>query len=98
MGRESADQEQYEHEEHTDRCRCSTKAKIISEDEEQGYEEQDGGRDSKHRLQCISNDNVGMLVKVANRVRKQAPPAAPSAPSTTEKLLTDIRDALVSKK
>jgi len=40
---------------------------------------------------------VFMLVKVANRVRKQAPPAAPSAPSTTEKLLTDIRDALVSK-
>jgi large conductance mechanosensitive channel len=42
--------------------------------------------------------SVFMLVKVANRVRKQAPPAAPSAPSTTEKLLTDIRDALVSKK
>jgi large conductance mechanosensitive channel len=41
---------------------------------------------------------VFMLVKVANRVRKQAPPAVPSAPSTTEKLLTDIRDALVSKK
>jgi large conductance mechanosensitive channel len=41
---------------------------------------------------------VFMLVKVANRVRKQAPPAAPSTPSTTEKLLTDIRDALVSKK
>jgi large conductance mechanosensitive channel len=41
---------------------------------------------------------VFMLVKVANRVRKQAPPAAPSAPSTTEKLLTDIRDALVTKK
>jgi large conductance mechanosensitive channel len=39
-----------------------------------------------------------MVVKAANRLRKQAPPPAPSAPTTSEKLLTDIRDALVAKK
>jgi large conductance mechanosensitive channel len=38
------------------------------------------------------------LVKVANRMRKEAPPAAPPAPTTTEKLLGEIRDALVTNK
>ncbi len=36
------------------------------------------------------------LVKAANRMRKQAP-ATPAAPTTTEKLLGEIRDALVKK-
>lgn len=37
------------------------------------------------------------LVKVSNRMRKAAPPApaAPPEPTTTEKLLGEIRDALV---
>ena len=38
-----------------------------------------------------------MLVKVANRFRRQTPPE-PKAPSTTDALLTEIRDALVAKK
>jgi large conductance mechanosensitive channel len=41
------------------------------------------------------------LVKVSNKMKKQAPPAppaAPPAPSAEEKLLAEIRDALVSKK
>lgn len=37
------------------------------------------------------------LVKAANRMRKQAPPAPPAAPTPTEKLLGEIRDALVKK-
>jgi large conductance mechanosensitive channel len=37
------------------------------------------------------------LVKVASRMRKQAPPAPPPAPTPTEKLLGEIRDALVQK-
>src|SRR5712672_2712111 len=54
-----ADQEQHEHEEHTDRCHCPAETKIIRKDKEQGYEEKDDGPDSKGRLQCISNDNIG---------------------------------------
>jgi large conductance mechanosensitive channel len=38
------------------------------------------------------------LVKIANRMRKEAPPAPPPAPTPTEKLLGEIRDALVTKK
>jgi large conductance mechanosensitive channel len=38
------------------------------------------------------------LVKISNRMRKQAPPAPPPAPTATEKLLGEIRDALVAKK
>jgi large conductance mechanosensitive channel len=37
------------------------------------------------------------LVKVATRMRKQAPPAPPPAPNPTEKLLGEIRDILVQK-
>ncbi len=37
------------------------------------------------------------LVKIATRMRKE-PPAAPPAPTTSEKLLGEIRDALVNKK
>jgi large conductance mechanosensitive channel len=37
------------------------------------------------------------LVKISNRMRKQAPPAPPAAPTPTEKLLGEIRDALVKK-
>ncbi|WP_119271743.1 large conductance mechanosensitive channel protein MscL [Taklimakanibacter deserti] len=37
------------------------------------------------------------LVKISNRMRKQAPPAPPPAPTPTEKLLGEIRDALVKK-
>lgn len=37
------------------------------------------------------------LVKVSNRMRKAAPPPPPS-PSASEKLLAEIRDALVKKK
>jgi large conductance mechanosensitive channel len=37
------------------------------------------------------------LVKASNRMRKQAPPGPPPAPTTTEKLLGEIRDALVKK-
>jgi large conductance mechanosensitive channel len=38
-----------------------------------------------------------MLVKAANRVRRQEPPK-PQAPSTTDALLMEIRDALVARK
>ena len=34
------------------------------------------------------------LVKVSNRMRKAQPPGPPPAPTTTEKLLGEIRDAL----
>lgn len=37
------------------------------------------------------------LVKVSNRMRKQAPPGPPPGPTPTEKLLGEIRDALVKK-
>ena len=37
------------------------------------------------------------LVKVSNRMKK-AEPAPPPAPSASEKLLGEIRDALVKKK
>lgn len=37
------------------------------------------------------------LVKVSNRMRKAEPPAPPPAPTTTEKLLGEIRDALKKK-
>lgn len=37
------------------------------------------------------------LVKISNRMRKAAPPAPPAAPTATEKLLGEIRDALVKK-
>src|SRR5262245_12084575 len=39
-----------------------------------------------------------MLVKAANHFRKQTPPPAPPGPTTSEKLLTEIRDALVARK
>jgi len=39
-----------------------------------------------------------MLVKAANKVRREAPPAEPAAPSTTDALLMEIRDALVARK
>jgi large conductance mechanosensitive channel len=38
------------------------------------------------------------LVKVSNRMKKAEPPPPPPAPSNTEKLLAEIRDALVKKK
>lgn len=38
------------------------------------------------------------LVKIATRMRKAEPPSPPPAPTESEKLLTEIRDALVSKK
>ncbi|MGE0008694.1 MAG: large conductance mechanosensitive channel protein MscL [Parvibaculaceae bacterium] len=38
------------------------------------------------------------LVKISNRMRKEAPPAPPPAPTATEKLLGEIRDALVAGK
>jgi large conductance mechanosensitive channel len=37
------------------------------------------------------------LVKVSNRMRKAEPPAPPPAPTPSEKLLGEIRDALVKK-
>ena len=36
------------------------------------------------------------LIKVSNRMRKAQPPAPPPAPTPTEKLLGEIRDALVN--
>ena len=39
---------------------------------------------------------VFILVKQVNRFRKEAPPAPPAAPTTSEKLLMEIRDALKS--
>ena len=38
------------------------------------------------------------LVKASNRMRKATPPPPPPGPSETEKLLAEIRDALVKKK
>ncbi len=38
-----------------------------------------------------------MLIKAANKMRKQQP-ATPPAPSTTEMLLTEIRDVLIAKR
>jgi len=38
------------------------------------------------------------LVKVSNRMKKAEPPAPPPGPSTSERLLGEIRDALVKKK
>jgi large conductance mechanosensitive channel len=38
------------------------------------------------------------LVKVSNRMRKAEPPGPPPAPTATEKLLGEIRDALVKTK
>ena len=38
------------------------------------------------------------MVKVATRMRKEAPPAPPPAPTPTEKLLGEIRDVLVARK
>jgi large conductance mechanosensitive channel len=38
------------------------------------------------------------LVKIANRMRKEAPPGPPPGPTPTEKLLGEIRDALVTQK
>jgi len=37
------------------------------------------------------------LVKVSNRMKKAEPPAPPPGPSTSEKLLAEIRDALKKK-
>jgi large conductance mechanosensitive channel len=37
------------------------------------------------------------MVKVSNRMRKAEPPGPPPAPTATEKLLGEIRDALVKK-
>ena len=34
------------------------------------------------------------MVKISNRMKKATPPAPPPAPSATEKLLAEIRDAL----
>ena len=38
------------------------------------------------------------LVKVSNRMKRAEPPAPPPAASTTDVLLTDIRDALITAK
>lgn len=38
------------------------------------------------------------LVKISNRMRKQAPPGPPPGPTPTEKLLGEIRDVLAAKK
>ncbi len=38
------------------------------------------------------------LVKASNRFKKAEPPAPPPAPSTSEKLLAEIRDALAGAK
>jgi large conductance mechanosensitive channel len=40
---------------------------------------------------------IFMLVKQANRFRKEAPPAPPAGPTNEEKLLMEIRDALKSR-
>jgi large conductance mechanosensitive channel len=37
---------------------------------------------------------IFMLVKQVNRFKKEAPPAPPAGPTTQEKLLMEIRDAL----
>ena len=36
------------------------------------------------------------MVKVSNRLKKAEPPSAPPAPTASEKLLAEIRDALVA--
>ncbi len=38
------------------------------------------------------------MVKISNRMKKAEPPAPPPAPSASEKLLAEIRDALVPAK
>lgn len=38
------------------------------------------------------------LVKASNRIRRAAPPPPPPGPTESEKLLAEIRDALVRKK
>lgn len=38
------------------------------------------------------------LVKISNRMRKEAPPGPPPGPTPTEKLLGEIRDVLAAKK
>jgi large conductance mechanosensitive channel len=38
------------------------------------------------------------LVKISNRMKKEAPPPPPAGPTPTEQLLTEIRDTLKSKK
>lgn len=38
------------------------------------------------------------LVKVSNRMKKQAPPPPPAGPTPTETLLAEIRDTLKAKK
>lgn len=38
------------------------------------------------------------MVKVSNRLKKAEPPAPPPAPTASEKLLAEIRDALVAAK
>ncbi|MCD1127284.1 large-conductance mechanosensitive channel protein MscL [Jinshanibacter sp. LJY008] len=37
---------------------------------------------------------IFMAIKLMNKVRREQPPATPPAPTTEEKLLTDIRDIL----
>lgn len=37
------------------------------------------------------------MVKISNRMKKQAPPPAPAGPTPTEVLLTEIRDSLKKK-
>ncbi|AKJ40976.1 large-conductance mechanosensitive channel protein MscL [Pragia fontium] len=37
---------------------------------------------------------IFMAIKLMNKIRREEPPAAPPAPTTEEKLLTDIRDIL----
>lgn len=41
---------------------------------------------------------IFMLVKQVNRFKKEAPPAAPAGPTTQEKLLMEIRDALKERR
>lgn len=38
------------------------------------------------------------MVKVSNRMKKEAPPPVPAGPTPTEALLTEIRDTLKAKK
>jgi large conductance mechanosensitive channel len=41
---------------------------------------------------------IFMLVKQVNRFKKDAPPAPPAGPSTEEKLLMEIRDAIKNQR
>jgi large conductance mechanosensitive channel len=41
---------------------------------------------------------IFLLVKQMNRFKKEAPPAPPAGPTTEEKLLMEIRDALKGKR